>query len=114
MNRLSRIKEEILSLMESNNDNLSASSNDLEKDYYNEYGRILSLVTENFMKAISNGDEERNISKFYLADDSLSKKLAERKKLVLSGGINNQMKRAEINANVDFLLSIENILSNGI
>lgn len=112
MSRLEKIKEEVSNLILDNANDIKHASNAEEIKYHEEYGKNLIALKDSFMKGVKADDEERSLTEFFLTNDSLTKKMAERRKLASSGGLNSASKRAEINANIDFYFTLENVLSN--
>lgn len=111
-NRLSEIESKVDELIASNKNLLTDHANKKEKEYCEEYGRNIEKLKKSFFKSCENTDKEEFLDNFFINNDVLKKKLAERKKLAVSNGLSSHTVRAEINSSIDFYLCIENVLVN--
>lgn len=114
MDRFTEIKNKIEELSASNSVMIEKSTNENEKEYYKEYGKNIDKLSKVFMKSMEGSDKDRLLDEFFISNDSLKKKMSERKKLALSNGLLSHVVRSEINSSIDFFLLIENVLINNI
>lgn len=114
MNKLDEIKTRVDDLILSNKNMITPHINDKEKEYYVEYDKNIRKLYDVFLKTIGDDDQEKTLGEFFINNDSLKKKLAERKKLAVNNSLNDANTRSELNSSIDFYLCIETVLVNDV
>lgn len=114
MSRLDEIKEKVEELIKSNELMITPHINEKEKAYYEEYGKNVKKLSDNFFKSFKEDNQEKALDEFFINNDSLKKKLAERRKLAVGNLLDDANVRAELNSSIDFYLSVENVLVNNV